>query len=267
MSNSVESKGSPSPDLHHIRVELIDEPGNVLRLEIVPEKVESLARNIEQVGLLQPIVLRLKGDRYEIVAGHHRYKAFLLMGRKTIPSFVREMDDVTCALARGSENLARVDLSPIEEAYVYHNLVEVHGLTYEQIGREMGRSPGVVKRRLKLLSMPDNVQKAIHEGSISYGVGEELVRLESKESVGYYLSYAIDHGITVAVAREWVKEELGRIRRGGSDIDGGGGGGFSEPQKPIYVSCDLCDGPMVLGEETVIRCCPGCAKELKNVSS
>lgn len=250
--------------VNKVEMALIDEPGNILRLELDQQKVESLARNIDQVGLLQPIVLRAVGDRFEIVAGHRRYKAFVSLGRDRIPAFVVDMTDKGCALARGSENLARVDLSPIEEAYVYADLVETHGLTCDQISREMGPSAGVVKRRLQLLNMPDEVQRAIHVGSISYGVAEELVRLGSAENIGYYLSYAVDHGVTVAVARAWVKDELGRIRREGSDVDGGGGGYNVSPDKPVYVSCDLCDGPMSLGEETVYRCCSACAKLLRD---
>jgi len=246
--------------LQEIKLELIDEPQGVIRLEIDQEKVKNLAENIDSIGLQQPIVLRPVGEMFEIVAGHRRYLAHRLLGRDRIPAIVRKMDDVQCALARASENIRRVDLSPIEEAAVYADLRDNHGMTINDIGAEMGKTTGIVKRRLDLLKMPPQLQKAVHLEQISYGVAEELWRIDDIGSVDYYLGFAIDHGVTVEVARGWVKDYRDKKRRAGADVGGRGGEPSGGESRPVYVSCDLCQGPMVLGTETIYRVCEKCAE-------
>ena len=246
--------------LQEVRLDLIDEPQGVIRLEIDQERIKNLAENIDRVGLQQPIVLRPTGERFEIVAGHRRYLAYRLLGRDQIPAIVRKMDDVACALARASENIRRVDLSPIEEAAVYADLRDNLGMTTNEIGKHMGQTQGIVKRRLYLLKMPPQLQKAVHLKQISYGVAEELWRIDDIGSVDYYLSFAIDHGVTVEVARGWVKDYRDKKRRAEADVGGRGGEPSGGESRPIYVPCDLCEGPMVLGTETIYRVCEKCAE-------
>jgi len=248
------------PKFQEIKLDLIDEPKGVIRLEIDQEKVKNLAANIDAIGLLQPIFIRPAGDRFEIVAGHRRYLAHKLLGRDRIPAIIRKIDDMGSALARASENIRRVDLSPIEEAAVYSDLRDSHGMTIDEIGKEMGKTQGIVKRRLDLLKMAPQLQKAVHLKQISYGVAEELWRIDDIGSVDYYLSFAIDHGVTVEVARGWVKDYRDKKRRAEADVGGGGDQSSGGEPRPIYVSCDLCQGPMVLGSELIYRVCPDCGE-------
>lgn len=251
--------------LQEIKLDLIDEPKGVIRLEIDQEKVRNLAENINAIGLLQPIIVRTVGERFEIVAGHRRYLAHKLLRRDQIPAIIRKIDDMGTALVRASENIRRVDLSPIEEAAVYADLRDSHGMTVEEIGKEMGKTQGIVKRRLDLLKMPPQLQKAVHLKQISYGVAEELWRIDDIGSVDYYLSFAIDHGVTVGVARGWVKDFRDAKRREDDDTGGGGGVPSGGEPRPVYVSCDLCQGPMVLGSELLYRVCPECGELIRGV--
>jgi len=237
----------------------IDEPKGVIRLEIDPGEIASLAENIEEIGLLLPINVRAVGERFEIVAGHRRFLAFQKLNRKKIPCIVGHFSDVDSALARASENLRRVDLSLIEEAAIYGELHDNHGLSYDAIGKIMGKSGGVVKRRLDLLKMPAQLQKAVHKKEISYSVAEELWSLGDESAIDYFLGYAVDHGVTQAVARGWVNDwkKERRLKEGGTE----GRGGESSPLevRPVYISCDLCLGPLELGKEQTIRACAKCA--------
>jgi len=229
-------------------------------MDIDPEAIKDLAENIQEVGLLQPIIVRPEGERFEVVAGHRRFLAFQLLKKKEIPAIVRDMDNVSCALARASENLGRVDISPIEEAAIYGELRDEHDLTINEIGKRMGKSAGIVKRRLDLLKMPPQLQQAIHIKAISYTVAEELWSLGDNSAIDYYLGFAVDHGATREVVRGWVKDHKDAERRKGSA--GGGGGGESNPMesRPVYVPCDLCLKAMELGTETLFRSCPKCSK-------
>lgn len=252
------------PTIKMIPLEKIDEPAGRIRLDIDPEEIKSLAENIEAVGLLQHILVRPKGERFEIVAGHRRVLAFHKLGRKKIACVVQARSDVECALARASENLGRVDLSLVEEAAVYADLRDRCGLTVDEIGKYMSKSPGVVMRRLDLLKMPPQLQKAVHFKQIAYSVAEEFWSLGDEGAIDYYLSLAIEHGVTQKVARDWVKEFKDKKRRQEpGTVDGGGVASPLEP-RPIYMPCDLCTGPFVLGEESRLCVCSNCIQLIKN---
>lgn len=245
-----------------ISLDSIEEPGGVVRMEISTDAIAELAKSISEVGLLQPILLRPKDDRYEIVAGHRRYLAHLELGLDRIKAFVRDMTDQETAFCRATENLARVDLTPIEEAAIFSDLVNTHNMSYEQIGAKVGKSPALVKRRMDLLKMPPQLQKAVHQKSISISVAEELWTISDMTDLDYYLSFATEGGCTKEVARTWAKDWKDRKRRSNNNSVGGGSPLAPVESRPVYVSCDFCKGPMELGKETVLRVCPECMKTI-----
>lgn len=252
------------PKLQEIKLDLIDEPTGVIRLEIEPEALKDLADNIQAVGLLQPILVRPVNGRFEIIHGHRRYLAHKLLEKTRIACIVRKIDDLHSALARASENSGRVDLSPIEEAAVYANLCDNYGLTIDQVGEHMGKKPGIVRRRLDLLKMPPQLQKAIHLKQIGYSVAEELWSLGDNSAIDYYLAFAVDHGATQIVVRGWVKDWKDAKRHEESGTEERGGVTSPAEPRPVYVSCDLCRGPMEIGTETTFRTCPDCTKFISN---
>ena len=223
-------------------------PALGVRMEISDAGIEELARSIEQQGLLQPILVRPFDNEFEIVAGDRRFLAHKHLHRKEIKCIVKILTDVDCALARGVENLGRVDLTPLEEAAVYASLVSDMGLTGAEVARRMGKKAGHVMRRLDLLNMPADVQKAVHTGKIGVGVAEELWRIKDEGSLSYYLEFAVEHGITIAVAKQWVKEWQDKQRR--KEYAGEGGGSLSSPfePKPVYIPCDICLDPSEIGK-------------------
>jgi ParB family chromosome partitioning protein len=247
-------------------MDLIDEPKGVVRLEINPEAIKDLAENIDEVGLLQPIIVRPDGERFEIVFGHRRYLAHKVLKARKIACIVRVLSDVECAIMRATENVQRVDLSPIEEAAIYADLHDTHGLSYEQVGRRMGKSGGVVKRRLDLLKMPTQLQKAVHIKAINYSVAEELWSLGDNSAIDYFLGYAVDHGATQAVVRGWVRDWKDEQRRKESGTGEGGGANAPMETRPVYVACDVCLQSMELGSETLFRTCPKCSKLITNAA-
>lgn len=246
-----------------ISLSKIDLDPNGDRFEIDQEEIKSLALNIDEVGLINAIIVRPVGDRFEVVAGERRYLAFDLMGRKEIRCVVKICSDSEVALLRASENLGRVNLSLIEEAKIYLNLEQKFGMSHDEVGKKFGKKAGVVKRRLDLLKMPFPLQKAVHVKEISYGVAEELWRITDEGSMDYYLGFAIEHGVTVAVARQWVKDWKDSVRRSSADVGGGGRDTSPLDAKPVYIPCDICNGPMELGTEIIIRACRDCNARIR----
>jgi len=249
--------------IQEILLDLLDEPGGVVRMEIDAEAVEDLAKNIAEVGLLQPLDVRPHGERFEIVFGHRRFKALQLLGHQKVPCIVGDRGDVGTAVARASENLRRVDLTAIEEAAIYTDLHDKHDLSYEQIGKFMGPSAGVVRRRIDLLRMPPEVQRAIHRKQISVGVAEVLWSIGDLEGISYYLGHAIDHGVTVAVARQWADDWKKAKRARDGDVDGGDPLASPMEMQPSYIPCDFCSQPVELGKDVVLRSCASCVELIK----
>ena len=242
----------------------IDEPKNVLRMEIDPEDLTDLAQSISEIGLLQPILLAIDGDRFEIVFGHRRYLAHKKLELSTIRAVVRQMSQQEIGIARATENIERAGLTPIEEAATYKNLIEQYGFTLEQVAKKMSKTPGTIKRRMDLLRMPPVLQTAIHKKQISITVAEELWSIRDPSSLDYYLIFAIENGCTKEVARMWTKDWKDQQRRSeSSGVEGVQGFSPNEP-RPVYVACDLCIEAMKIGEETVLRVCPVCAKTIKD---
>lgn len=246
-----------------VTLDLIDEPKGIIRMDIDLDYIAELAQSISEVDLLQPILLAIDGERFEIVAGHCRYLACKKLGLSSIRSITCVMTQEEIGIARATENISRKDLTPLEEAATYKNLIEKYGLTLEQVAQKMGKSAGTIKRRMDLLKMPPQLQKAVHSKAIAISVAEELWTIADMADLDYYLSFAVDGGCTKEVARTWAKEWKDKKRR--SENPGAEGGQAFAPTepRPVYVSCDLCTGPMEIGQETVLRLCPDCTKTIK----
>lgn len=246
-----------------VDLSLIDDPKTVDRMEISPESISELAQSISEIGLLQPVLLRPTHPRFEIVAGHRRVLAHKKLSLDFIKAIVREMTDQEAAFIRATENLARKNLTPIEEANVFSNLVNGYELSYEEVGRKFGKSPGLIKRRMDLLKMPPQLQKAVHDKKISISVAEELWPISDTATLDYYLSFALDGGCTKEIARMWCKDWKDSLRR--KEAASGEGVQILAPSepRPIYVACDICVEAIEIGKETTLRVCPSCAKVIR----
>ena len=246
-----------------LSLDLIDEPKGILRMDIDEAGLDELAQSISEIGLLQNILVAVDGDRYELVFGHRRLLASKKLGLSTIKAIVRTMTQEEIGIVRATENIARKDLTPLEEAFTYKNLLEQYHLSLEQVAQKMGKSAGTIKRRMDLLKMPPQLQKAVHSKSISISVAEELWTISDLTDLDYYLTFALDGGCTKEVARSWAKDWKDKKRRSETPgVESGQTYAPTEP-RPVYVSCDLCAGPMELGQETVLRLCPDCFKIIK----
>lgn len=243
-----------------IPLEDIDEPDAKIRLDINDDALEELGRSISGSGLEQPIKVRPKGGRYEIVFGHRRFLASKKASLPSIRAIVEEMSDQRAAISRATENLGREDLTPIEEAATFKDLFETHKMTYERISAMVGKSAATVRRRIDLLSMPPVLQQALHQKKISISVAEELWPISNLEDLEYYLSFCIENGATKETARDFTKQwkDQARRRMAGS-VEGGGVHSPQEP-RPHYITCDICLEPSLIEDAVSAMICPTCRK-------
>lgn len=251
------------PKVQKVELSKIDAPRGRIRLEISDEYIKELAQSISEVGLIQPILLRKTRERYEIVAGECRYRAHVKMETKAIDAIVKSIPDRMAAIIRASENLKRQDLSPLEEAATYQDLIEEHGMKIETVANKFGITPGTIKRRLDILKMNPMLQKAVHRKEISMSVAEELWPIANDTDLEYYLSFAVENGVTKAVARQWTKDWRDKQRREATPGVEGGVEASPQAPRPIFLACDTCHDPVELGKDILLRICPKCDVTIK----
>lgn len=161
------------------------------------EALQDLANSIREHGVIQPIIVRKIGDKYEIIAGERRYKASTLAGLTKIPAIIRNLDDKEASKVALLENLQRKDLSPIEEARTYQKILEIDNMTQEELGKTMGKSQASIANKMRLLSLPDEVQEALLNEQISERHARSLLNIATPEEQIKMLNKVIQNRMTV----------------------------------------------------------------------
>lgn len=259
------AKGKKRELFQEIKLDLIDRPDEAARLEISEGELSELAESIKEQGLLQPLVVTPRGDRFEIVAGDRRFLAVRSLGWDLVPCAVRKTDNALAVILRAVENLQRVNLTPIEEARIYKGLHTEKGMSFIQISKAVRKSPGVVERRIHMLEMPENFQRALHAKLVSITVAEILVDTPDPSRRDYFLEMAVEHGITKAVAKLWVEDERKRLRTEAEASSGGSPARVALKDTPVYVPCDLCQDAVDIKNAVHLGVCPVCLKKLEDL--
>lgn len=170
------------------------------------DALNELAQSVKEHGIIQPIIVRKLADKYEIIAGERRYKASVLAGLTKIPAIIRNMDDKEASKVALLENLQRKDLSPIEEARTYQKILELDNMTQEELGKTMGKSQSAIANKMRLLSLPDEVQEALLNEKISERHARSLLNLNTSEEQINMLNNIISNRMTVREVDEKVRE-------------------------------------------------------------
>ena len=166
--------------------------------EIFDEQaLNELALSIKEHGVIQPIIVRKIGDKYEIIAGERRYRASKLAGKTTIPALVRDIDDKETAKIALLENLQRSDLTPIEEAKTYQTILKLDNITQEELATNLGKSQSTVANKLRLLNLAEEVQTALLNKQISERHARSLLNVPNLEDQKKLLNQVIMNRLTV----------------------------------------------------------------------
>ena len=164
--------------------------------------LKELAVSIKEHGVIQPIIVRNIGNKYEIIAGERRYKASALAGLTKIPAIVRNLDDKESSKVALLENLQRKNLNPIEEARTYQKILELDQMTQEELAKTMGKSQSAVANKLRLLSLSDDVQDALLKEKISERHARALLAVDNQEKQKQLLNKIIANKMTVRELEE-----------------------------------------------------------------
>lgn len=174
-----------------------------------PSGLEELRDSIRTHGILQPIVVRRRGDAYQLVSGERRWRAARLAGLSRIPATVRSQvsdhDMLELALV---ENIHRRDLNPLERAEAFKNLMDQLGLTQEAVAAKVGLKRATVANHLRLLELPDDARQAVAKGLISMGHARALLGLSNTARMGPLLQEIVQDGLSVRAVEARVRHQL-----------------------------------------------------------
>ncbi len=170
-----------------------------------PEGLEELSRSIAEHGVLQPLSVRAKGERFELIAGERRLRAAKMAGLHEVPCLVMDVDMEKSGLIALVENIQRRDLDFIEEAEGIHQLIRLFGLSQEQAARSLGKSQSAVANKLRLLRLPEDVLQRLRAEGLSERHARALLRLPDAESQRRALDFIVDQRMNVAAAEEYIE--------------------------------------------------------------
>jgi ParB family chromosome partitioning protein len=178
---SAEKAESPNELASEVPTDLID-PGSLQpRMFFDEDRLKELAQSIVANGVVQPLILRRNGLRYELIAGERRWRAAQLAGLTSVPAILRDIPDEKVLEIALIENIQREDLNPIEEAGAYKRLIDTLGLTQEAVAERVGRDRSYVTNYLRLLRLPQDIQDLLQGGRLSSGHARTLLGLEGAD--------------------------------------------------------------------------------------
>ena len=196
------------------------------------QALKELAVSIREHGVIQPILVRKFGEKYEIIAGERRYKASTMAGLTKIPAIIKNLDDKEASKVALIENLQRRDLTPVEEARTYQKILDLDQMTQEQLAKTMGKSQSAVSNKLRLLTLPDEVQEALLNNRISERHARSLLNAPKSAQVSL-LKEVIDTKMTV---RELDNKIRAMQEESGTGTDASSGGMSFAPNQNNLIS-------------------------------
>jgi len=201
---SVSAEGAATAEhLREIPLDVISPNPHQPRRSFDQDALAALAGSLGEQGVLQPVLVRPRpGGRYELIAGERRWRAAKLAGLETVPALVRDRDDAASLQVALIENMAREDLSPVEEARACAALVEELGLTREEVGIRVSRSRVAVSNLIRLLDLPDEVLDLLQRRALSEGHGRALLLAEDHSQRRRLAASAVEEGWSVRTTED-----------------------------------------------------------------
>ncbi|MBQ9411190.1 MAG: ParB/RepB/Spo0J family partition protein, partial [Bacteroidales bacterium] len=192
-------------DVLRIPIDLIEPNPYQPRMTFASEAMQELADSIRTVGLIQPITVRRKGDKYQIISGERRYRASIMAGMDMIPAYIRDASEQGMLEMAIVENIQRENLDPIEVAMSYQRLMDECSLTQEQMADRVGKKRASVANQIRLLKLPAKVQHDLKVGLVSVGHAKVLLGVEDPAAQEMLCDLIVKNGLSVRQLEEKIK--------------------------------------------------------------
>ena len=197
---------SASLNFDEIEIDLIDLNPYQPRTNFNQKDIDELASSIKELGLIQPITIKTKDNRYELISGERRLRAFKILKLKSIPAYVRKADDQASLEMALVENIQRKDLDPIEIAISYNRLIEELSISHEEMSKRVGKDRSTISNYIRLLKLDPIIQSGIRDNFISMGHGRSLINIKSKDTQLIIYEKILRNGPSVRQTEKIVKE-------------------------------------------------------------
>lgn len=252
-----------SRELANIAVDLLDEPDDPIRKMASPEAMDQLRSSVASRGVLVPLVVVRRGERFEVVAGLRRLLAARAAGIEQVPCVVMPKDASEEAWAMFVENRLRESVNALDEALWLQRVLKTEGLSARDMATRLGVSESWISQRLAILVWPEDVRSALAEGWLGYAVARELAGIAEEQSRRQALRMAKVGGCTARQAADWRRQsELadGLVEQGGRA--GSRENGRSEPPA-IETRCELCVRVVAELDQRILLLCPECRQAVQ----
>jgi len=195
--------------IEDVNVELIKRSPYQPRLTFDDDSIKELSASIKNHGVLQPIVVRKVNNHYEIIAGERRFIASQAAGLEKVPVIIKDYDDKVSAELAIIENIQREDLSAIEEAIAYKQLMDIFGVNQSDLAERLGKSQSSIANKMRLLGLPEEIKNAILDKEISERHGRAILRLDTPQARVEMLETIKTKKMNVAKTEEFINKKLG----------------------------------------------------------
>lgn len=190
------------------------------REDFNPQSMEELVQSIKEKGIIQPVLVRKKGEGYELIAGERRFRAANILNFHEIPAIIKDAEDLDSLEIALIENIQRENLNPIEEAKAYSHLMEKFGLTQERISEVLGKARATVANSIRLLKLPVDIQKEISSGALSLGHGKALLEIEDANEQRFLTQMCTSKSLSVRELENLIKKMRPKKSRAGKSVGG-----------------------------------------------
>ncbi len=197
-----------TPDIEYkvISLDLIDDPERPMRTDLTPETVADLVMSIKQMGIIEPLIVFPKGDRYEVIAGHRRRYAAELAQLVEAPCHVHKVSPEQIEMMKIHENMYRAAVRPGDEMMHFKYILTRLKISPTKLAQLIGKSDGYVSERLAIANYEPELREALDNNKINFSVAKELAKIGDRNKTIEYLRYAIQNGLTQAGAKQWVSD-------------------------------------------------------------
>ncbi len=213
-----ENKPTLTSQITALSLDLIDDPPKAVRTELDDASINDLAADIKRNGLIEPVIVRPVGERFEIVAGHRRFTAMKRTGAVKINAIVRKLTDKEATGIKLSENLHRKDIDLLEEAAFFAEYISEELGTVADISQMIGRSEEYILGRLEIINFPPFLQDALQLKQMPLGAAQQLVRIDDLREMETLVKYAVQGGITIRQAENWVENYFAQKASGAVQV-------------------------------------------------
>ncbi len=201
-NDAIDLKAKPMAEMTEIAIADIVPNPTQPRNRFDEQALEELADSIRTLGLIQPITVKPKDDKYLIISGERRWRAAQAAGLEKIPAYIRDVDDTNLHAMALVENIQRQDLNSIEVALGLQRLIEECGLTQDELADKVGKKRSTISNYMRLLRLPDEVQLAVKEGVISMGHAKAIASLEERRQQLALLKKCVKNNLSVRQAED-----------------------------------------------------------------